>query len=103
MLSFLDAYLQFLQTIEPCKANKSSAVQGRPVQWIILPFHPVWSNAHLQSVLNRTLHECSDLYVQAFGHACPDYRIAWHNKLPFAQHVLRRNRSDSFFSLKVRA
>jgi hypothetical protein len=78
-------------------------VQGRPVKWIILPFHPVWSNARLQSVLNRTLHECSDLYVQAFGHACPDFRIAWHNKLPFAQHVLRRNRSDSFFSLKVRA
>ena len=67
------------------------------------PFHLVWKNARLQSVLNRTLHECSDLYVQAFGHACPDFRIAWHNKLPFAQHVLRRSRSDSFSHSKVRA
>jgi hypothetical protein len=92
------AYLQLVQTIEPCKAIRSSAVQGRPVKWIILPFHPVWSHARLQSVLHKTLHECSYMHVQAFGHACPDFRIAWHNKLPFAQRVLRCNRSDSFLT-----
>ena len=83
--------IQSLQSVDPIVVRqKDPAGKHRTNSWIVIPYHPAWSQGNLTKSVRYYVNDPGTQIMHSGVCDVPRLRIAWRNGSPYAMHVIRQ-------------